>query len=156
MGTRTEQLQEIIDDLQEKRQVIFYGPPGTGKTYVAKRIAEQCKHNGGAFEIVQFHPSYSYEDFVQGYRPRLIEGQPGFKLVPGPLLRIAKRAEDNPDATFIIVIDELNRGNVAKVFGDLYFLLEYRNEGIRLQYSGEDEKFRLPSESMVHLHNEHG
>ena len=138
------QLQGIIDDLQEKHQVIFYGPPGTGKTYVAKRIAEQCKHNGGAFEIVQFHPSYSYEDFVQGYRPRLIEGQPGFKLVPGPLLSIAKRAEDNPDATFIIVIDELNRGNVAKVFGELYFLLEYRKEGIRLQYSGADEKFSLP------------
>ena len=140
-----EQLQEIIDDLQEKRQVIFYGPPGTGKTYVASAIAKHCREHGGDFEIVQFHPSYLYEDFVQGYRPRLIEGQPGFKLVDGPLLRIAKRAEDSPDATFILVIDELNRGNVATVFGELYFLLEYREEEMRLQYSGDDKKgFRLP------------
>ena len=140
-----EQLQEIIDDLQEKRQVIFYGPPGTGKTYVARAIAKHCREHGGEFEIVQFHPSYSYEDFVQGYRPRLIEGQPGFELVDGPLLRIAKRADDNPDATYILVIDELNRGNVAKVFGELYFLLEYRDEELRLQYGSDDDKgFSLP------------
>ena len=140
-----EQLQEIIDDLLEKRQAIFYGPPGTGKTYAARVIAQHSRKHGGNFEIVQFHPSYSYEDFVQGYRPRLIEGQPGFKLVKGPLLRIAKQAADKPNATFILVIDELNRGNVAKVFGELYFLLEYRREEMRLQYSGDDgEGFRLP------------
>ena len=140
-----EQLQEIIDDLQEKRQVIFFGPPGTGKTYVAREIALQSWHNGGDFEVVQFHPSYSYEDFVQGYRPQLFNGRPGFALVDGPLLRIAERAEDNPDATFILLIDELNRGNVAKVFGELYFLLEYRDEEMRLQYGGgEDEGFSLP------------
>ncbi len=138
------QLQEIIDDLQEKRQVIFYGPPGTGKTYVAREIARQCELNGGDFEIVQFHPSYSYEDFVQGFRPRLHNGQPGFDLVDGPLRRIAEQAKDNPDATFILVIDELNRGNVAKVFGELYFLLEYRDEAVRLQYGGDDKGFSLP------------
>ena len=138
-------LQEIIDDLQEKRQVIFYGPPGTGKTYVAREIARQCEDNGGGFEIVQFHPSYSYEDFVQGFRPRLHNGQPGFDLVDGPLLRIAERARANPDATFILLIDELNRGNVAKVFGELYFLLEYRDEEVLLQYGGDDYGFSLPS-----------
>ncbi len=136
------QLQEIIDDLQEKRQVICHGPPGTGKTFVAKRIAKHAQDCGGGFEIVQFHPSYSYEDFVQGFRPRLHDGQPGFELVDGPLLRIADKARNNPDATYILVIDELNRGNVAKVFGELYFLLEYRDEAVRLQYGGD---FSLPS-----------
>ena len=138
-------LQEIIADLQEKHQVIFYGPPGTGKTYVAREIARQCEDNGGGFEIVQFHPSYSYEDFVQGFRPRLHNGQPGFGLVDGPLLRIAERARANPDATFILLIDELNRGNVAKVFGELYFLLEYRDEAVLLQYGGDAYGFSLPS-----------
>ncbi len=140
----SQQLQEIIDDLQEKRQVIFYGPPGTGKTYVAKRIAEHCRDHVGDFEIVQFHPSYSYGDFVQGFRPSLQSGQPGFELVDGPLRRIAEQARANPDAPFILVIDELNRGNVAKVFGELYFLLEYRNEKVRLQYGRDDQGFSLP------------
>ena len=139
-----EQLEEIIELLQEKRQVIFYGPPGTGKTYVAKRIAKHAQEHGGGFEIVQFHPSYSYEDFAQGFRPRLHNGQPGFDLVDGPLLRIAEQARANPDVTFILVIDELNRGNVAKVFGELYFLLEYRDEEVRLQYGGDGEGFSLP------------
>ena len=98
---------------------------------MAREIAKQCQLNGGGFEIVQFHPSYSYEDFVEGFRPKLHGGQPGFELVPGPLRRIADRARNSPDATFILVIDELNRGNVAKVFGELYFLLEYRNEEVR-------------------------
>ena len=136
-------LQEIIQDLKDKRQVIFYGPPGTGKTYVAREIAKQCCLDGGDFEIVQFHPSYSYEDFVEGFRPKLHDGRPGFELVPGPLRRIADRARNSPNSTFILVIDELNRGNVAKVFGELYFLLEYRNEEVRLQYGG-GAGFSLP------------
>ena len=124
-----EYLQEIINDLQEKRQVIFYGPPGTGKTYVAQAIAQHCQENGGGFEIVQFHPSYSYEDFVEGFRPTLTDdGQAGFKLTQGPLRRIAEKAEANQNATFILVIDELNRGNVSKVLGELYFLW---NTGIK-------------------------
>ena len=135
-------LQKIIDGLQDKRQAIFQGPPGTGKTYVAKRIAEHCQRHGGDFKIVQFHPSYSYEDFVEGFRPTLTDGQAGFKLTPGPLRLIADEAAANPDATFILVIDEINRGNVAKILGELYFLLEYRDEEVNLQYS--DDPFSLP------------
>ncbi len=137
-------LAEVVTDLHEKRQVIFYGPPGTGKTYVARRIAQHCRDEGGDFAIVQFHPSYSYEDFVEGFRPSLLDGQPGFELVSGPLLRLAAQAAANPHAPHVLVIDELNRGNVAKVFGELYFLLEYRNEDMQLQYSGQGHRFRLP------------
>ena len=136
------QLQKIVDGLKDKRQVIFQGPPGTGKTYVAKRIAKWCQDHGGDFQIVQFHPSYSYEDFVEGFRPTLDGGQAGFKLTDGPLRRIAKKAQDHPEATFILVIDEINRGNVAKVLGELYFLLEYREDEVALQYS--NEPFSLP------------
>ena len=135
-------MQKIVDGLKDKRQAIFQGPPGTGKTYVAKRVAEWCREHGGDFQIVQLHPSYSYEDFVEGFRPTLDGGQAGFKLTEGPLRRIAEKAEANPDATFILVIDEINRGNVAKVLGELYFLLEYRDEPVRLQYS--NEPFSLP------------
>ena len=137
-------LNEIATLLTDKRQVIFQGPPGTGKTYVAqalaKHLAEQQKER---VALVQFHPSYAYEDFVQGFRPALLDnGQPGFKLQDGPLLRLAKRAEENPDEDHFLIIDEINRGNLAKVFGELYFLLEYRDEEINLQYSGEP--FSLP------------
>ena len=136
-------LQKIIDGLNDKRQAIFQGPPGTGKTYVAKRIAEHCRDHGGDFKIVQFHPSYSYEDFVEGFRPTLTAGgQAGFELTKGPLRLIAEEAEANPDATFILVIDEINRGNVAKILGELYFLLEYRGDEVNLQYS--NEPFSLP------------
>ena len=139
----TGDLEKIVSGLKDKRQAIFQGPPGTGKTYVAKRIAEWCRDHGGDHEIVQFHPSYSYEDFVEGFRPALVDGsQAGFRLRRGPLRRIAEKAEANRDATFILVIDEINRGNVAKVLGELYFLLEYRDEQIRLQYS--NEPFSLP------------
>ena len=139
----TEDLQKIVNGLKDKRQAIFQGPPGTGKTFVAKRIAEWSRDHGGGHEIVQFHPSYTYEDFVEGYRPTISEGgQATFTLTKGPLRRIAERAEANRDATFILVIDEINRGNVAKVLGELYFLLEYRDEKVRLQY--RDERFSLP------------
>ena len=136
-------LQKIVDGLKDKGQVIFQGPPGTGKTFVAKRIAEWCREQGGGSDIVQFHPSYSYEDFVEGFRPTLTDGgHAGYTLSKGPLRRIAEKAESNRDATFIVVIDEINRGNLAKVLGELYFLLEYRDEEIRLQYS--DKQFSLP------------
>ena len=126
-----------------KGQVIFQGPLGTGKTYVARRIAQWYREQGGDYQIVQFHPSYTYEDFVEGFRPaRTSDGQVGYDLVKGPLPLMAERARVNPDATFILVIDEINRGNVAKVLGELYFLLEYRDEAVTLQYS--HEPFRLP------------
>jgi MoxR-like ATPase len=126
----------VIRLLEKKRQLIFYGPPGTGKTFIARRVARFLGGSDERIETVQFHASYAYEDFVEGYRPKLLSnGQPGFDLVDGPLKRIANKARNNPDETHILLIDEVNRGNVAKVFGELFYLLEYRDEQIALLYS---------------------
>lgn len=139
-------LQEIRDLLADDKQLVFYGPPGTGKTFLAQAIAE---HLGGAPEqvkLVQFHPSYSYEDFFEGFRPREHPktGEVAFRLTAGPLRELADRAsrEGNRPVPHFLIIDELNRANLAKVFGELYFLLEYRNRSVRLTYSAED--FALP------------
>jgi len=136
------EIERILALVRRKRQAIFYGPPGTGKTFVGLRLARHLAGDPSRFRLVQFHASYAYEDFVEGYRPTVVEGQPGFRISQGPLRDLAKRAENEPDQQFVLVIDEINRGNVAKVFGELYFLLEYRDEHATLQYSGDE--FRLP------------
>lgn len=141
-------LQEMIELLRTRRQVVFYGPPGTGKTFIGKRLAQFLagKEHADHVQIVQFHPSYAYEDFFEGYRPSGgSNGQVGFELQHGPLRRLAAMAAEpgNADMPFFLIIDEMNRGNLAKVFGELYFLLEYRNDSIRLQYSPA-EAFMLP------------
>ena len=128
--------------LADKRQVVFQGPPGTGKTYVARKLAECLAGSAERVRLVQFHPSYAYEDFVQGFRPVLRDGHPGFELTGGPLLAAAEQARAEPDERHFLVIDEINRGNLSKVFGELYFLLEYRNEEMSLQYSAKP--FSLP------------
>ncbi len=135
-------LENVHRLLQDKRQIVFYGPPGTGKTYVALELAQHFAGAEDRTDLVQFHPSYAYEDFVEGFRPADQNGQPGFQLREGPLKRIAEKARDNPGATHVLVIDEINRGNVARVFGELYFLLEYRDHEMSLQYS--DKPFTLP------------
>ena len=134
-------LEKIETLLEDKRQIIFQGPPGTGKTFVARALAEHLAGAEGGVSLVQFHPSYAYEDFVQGFRPALGGGRSGFELREGPLMRAAKRAEANPGARHFLIIDEINRGNLAKVFGEMFFLLEYRYEKVELQYGGE---FSLP------------
>ena len=139
-------LREIEQMLEEKRQVIFQGPPGTGKTYVARRLARTLAGADERVRLVQFHPSYAYEDFVQGFRPTLdAEGRAIFEVRDGPLVQMAKQAKNASGQKHFLVIDEINRGNIAKVFGELYFLLEYREEPMRLQYAEEgDPDFRLP------------
>ncbi|MXY79040.1 MAG: AAA domain-containing protein [Chloroflexi bacterium] len=137
-------LRDIEQLLEEKGQVIFQGPPGTGKTYVARKLAKCLAGSRDRVRLVQFHPSYAYEDFVQGYRPTLVEGRSGFVLKDGPLVEMAERARGAPGAKHFLVIDEINRGNLSKVLGELYFLLEYRDEKMRLQYADDDSDFSLP------------
>ncbi len=139
-------LQEVIDLLGSRQQIVLYGPPGTGKTFIAKAIARHVigPDDRSRMQLVQFHPSYAYEDFFEGYRPDLTPGgEATFSLQEGPLARIAREARENPGAPYVLVIDEMNRANLAKVFGEMYFLLEYRNESINLQYR-PDVAFRLP------------
>ena len=136
-------LEEIETLLTEKQQVIFQGPPGTGKTFLAKKLAEHLAGDKNRVTLVQFHPSYAYEDFVEGYRPTLKEGQATFELRKGPLRRAAEQAWNNSGTDHFLIIDEINRGNLAKVFGELYFLLEYRDEPVDLLYS--NNKFQLPA-----------
>jgi MoxR-like ATPase len=131
-------LRRIQQLLEDKGQIIFHGPPGTGKTYVAREIARFFSEDD-AIEMVQFHPSYAYEDFIEGFRP---SGDGRFVLREGPLKRLAREAIERPEVTHVLIIDEINRGNLAKVFGELYFLLEYRTHEVTLQYS--EERFALP------------
>ena len=140
-----EKLKEIEYLLNEKKQIIFYGPPGTSKTFVAKKFANYFTQNSEYVEIIQFHPSYSYEDFIEGIKPRLsAEGEAtGFVKQPGIFKNLVDKCIKNPDKRFVLIIDEINRGNISKIFGELIYLLEYRNEKIHLTYSPTEE-FYIP------------
>lgn len=140
-------LQECVDLLRERAQLIFYGPPGTGKTYLARKLANLLADDKPEnVQRVQFHPAYSYEDFVEGFRPaKNSDGGVAFELTTGPLLRLATAARNRSGDAHVLIIDEINRGNLAKIFGELYFLLEYRGESVNLLYGSDDGLgFTLP------------
>ncbi|MFC8097898.1 DUF4357 domain-containing protein [Streptomyces sp. NPDC057363] len=144
-------LREVRDLLADERQLVFYGPPGTGKTFLALRLAEFLGGGPEQVKLVQFHPSYAYEDFFEGFRPQedAETRQVAFRLTAGPLRELADLAsrEGNRHVPHFLIIDEINRANLAKVFGELYFLLEYRHKSVRLTYSGDD--FALPPNLFV-------
>ncbi|MFF5114501.1 AAA family ATPase [Streptosporangium sp. NPDC000509] len=148
-------LQECVELLRDRPQLIFYGPPGTGKTYLAQHLAQFLV--GGKPEnvkLVQFHPVYFYEDFFEGFRPvQTADGQGvTFKPLPGPLLRLVDAARQHPEEPYVLIIDEINRGNLAKIFGELYFLLEYRDKAVDLLYSsaeGTGQAFTLPENLVI-------
>lgn len=144
-------LQEVRDLLWDERQLVLYGPPGTGKTYLAQKLAEFLGGGPEQVKLVQFHPSYAYEDFFEGFRPKEDPEtrEVAFRLTAGPLRELADLAsrEGNRHVPHFLIIDEINRANLAKVFGELYFLLEYRNKAVRLTYSGDD--FALPPNLFV-------
>lgn len=137
----SEWLKDIHALLERRRQLVLQGPPGTGKTYLARRMAKMLAGSNEHVKLVQFHPAYTYEDFFEGFRP----SESGtLVLRDGPLKSLAQAAnEDESGAPYFLIIDEINRGNLARIFGELYFLLEYRDESVQLMYS--QEEFSLPS-----------
>ena len=128
--------------IERKKQAMLYGSPGTGKTYIAERIAKHLISSSDGFsELVQFHATYSYEDFIQGIRPQSQDGQLKYSIVPGRFLEFCKKAE-SCQGQCVLIIDEINRANLAQVFGELMYLLEYRDKKIRL--AGSNELFSIP------------
>ncbi|WP_226533608.1 McrB family protein [Microbacterium paraoxydans] len=147
-------LGKVTNALHRRGQVILYGPPGTGKTYVARALADRLGKPGSVVKRIQFHPSYTYEDFFAGYRPVTdAAGQLSFSLTRGPLREIADEARKNPDVPHVLMIDEINRANLSKVFGELYYLLEYRDDAIDVLYAGSGDdggkSFSLPANVLI-------
>lgn len=123
--------------IERKGQAIVYGPPGTGKTYLAEHLARHLIGGGdGFYEVVQFHPAYAYEDFVQGIRPKAKgDGQLDYPTVPGRFLEFCEKAE-GCHGCCVLIIDEINRANLARVLGELMYLLEYRDREVPLAGGG--------------------
>lgn len=140
----SETIELWLTRLKRKQQLVFQGPPGTGKTYVAERLARVLTSNThGIVELVQFHPSYGYEDFMHGIRPVTNDGQILFERIPGRFLRFCKAAREITDGSpCVLIIDEINRGNLSRIFGELMYLLEYRDQTIPL--AGEEGRFGIP------------
>jgi MoxR-like ATPase len=143
-----ENFKEYLGLLGSKKNIVLQGPPGVGKTFVAKRLAYSLlgSKDDTKVEMIQFHQSYAYEDFIQGYRPNP-DSDGGFTLTTGIFYNICKRAENNPQSNYVLVIDEINRGNLSKIFGELLMLIEADKRGEEYQLSltyAPVEKFSVP------------
>ena len=134
----------LVALVEKKKNVILQGAPGVGKTFAAKRLAYSIMgvKDPSRVMMVQFHQSYSYEDFIMGFRPTQ-EG--GFELKHGAFYDFCKSAEvDSEDTPYFFIIDEINRGNLSKIFGELFMLIESDKRGIELKLLYADEKFSVP------------
>ena len=146
-------LDAALAGLRRRRNLLVQGPPGTGKTFLARRLAWLLlgARDEGRVELVQFHPSYGYEDFMLGFRP---DARGQFGLVPGVLPLLCQRAAADPARPYFLLIDELNRGNVPRIFGELLLLLEADKRGpahaLRLPYAPpEAPRFFVPDNLYV-------
>ena len=147
------ELENILDRLREKKNLVLQGPPGTGKTWLAKKLAFALvgARDTEKVRAVQFHPSLSYEDFIRGWRPA---GNGHLDLVNGPFMEIVETAKSNPQATYVLVIEEINRGNPAQILGEMLTLLEAdkRNleSALELSYRiGDNERVYIPKNLYV-------
>ncbi len=176
-------LGDMVRALRRRLQIILYGPPGTGKTYYALKLAREviaqdnfyksyeeldetekttCQAgnggdgDGGYLGFCTFHPTFGYEEFIEGYRPRLTEGGiPGFVLQDGIFKRLCKKASSNPEKTYVLIIDEINRGNIPRIFGELITLVEkdkrrkVGGEGLSLTLAVSGETFWVPDNLLI-------
>lgn len=132
----------LVGILKTKKNIILQGAPGVGQTFAAKRLAYSVMgvKDVDRVMMVQFHQSYSYEDFIMGFRP----SSDGFELKKGAFYNFCKKAEIDTDNDYFFIIDEINRGNLSKIFGELFMLVENDKRGISLQLLYSDEKFAVP------------
>lgn len=137
-----EEYEKLSGILRIKKNIIIQGAPGVGKTFAAKRIAFSMMGVKDVERVmmVQFHQSYSYEDFIMGFRP----STDGFELKRGAFYNFCKKAEIDGDNDYFFIIDEINRGNLSKIFGELFMLIENDKRGVSLQLLYSDEKFSVP------------
>lgn len=137
----------IVGLLKTKKNIILQGAPGVGKTYAAKRLAYSMMgvKDVSRVKLVQFHQSYSYEDFIEGYRP----SGAGFELVKGAFYSFCKKAAEDEENAYFFIIDEINRGNLSKIFGELFMLIESDKRGDKLQLLYSRELFSVPTN--VHI-----
>jgi hypothetical protein len=141
-GFSVEDIEQWVRAINRKGQAIFYGAPGTGKTFIADKLARHLIGNGNGFaDLIQFHPAYSYEDFIEGIRPATEGGQLSYAPAAGRFLDFCKKAEER-DGVCVLIIDEINRANLSRVFGELMYLLEYRDQEMVL---AGGTKFRIPN-----------
>ena len=137
-----EEYEKLSGILRIKKNIILQGAPGVGKTFAAKRLAFSMMGVKDVERVmmVQFHQSYSYEDFIMGFRPSI----DGFELKRGAFYNFCKKAEIDEDNDYFFIIDEINRGNLSKIFGELFMLIENDKRGVSLQLLYSDEKFSVP------------
>ena len=137
-----EKYETLFNLIKTKKNVILQGAPGVGKTYTAKRLAYSImgEKDSDRVMVVQFHQSYSYEDFILGFRPT----NNGFELYPGPFYQFCKKAQDDDEQDYFFIIDEINRGNLSKIFGELLMLIESDKRGEQLRPLYSNELFSVP------------
>ncbi len=143
-GFQTDEVKRWISTINRKKQAIIQGPPGTGKTFIAEKLAKHLIGGDGFSDIIQFHPAYTYEDFIEGIRPLTRNGRLTYSIVPGRFLEFCKQAEACED-TCVLIIDEINRANLSEVFGELMYLLDDRPDTERFIKLASGQKFRIPT-----------